>query len=398
MIDLKELNENQNQAVTRTSGYTLILAGAGTGKTRVLTYRIGYLIERKAYPGSIFAFTFTNKAANEMKVRLKYLNINTNGLTVSTFHSFCFGYLSVLAPYLGYKEFFIVIDDDDKLKVIRKIINENNIELIDTEVAKIISAIKNHTKYPLKSLKESFIINYVFHRYQEILKSYNKMDLDDLVYQFYKLLRQEKYFLEHLQKTCQYILVDECQDINNIQYEILLMLAKKHNNLFLVGDQDQCIYAFRGSNIENINHFINEKMAKVIKLEENYRSNKNILEVANALISNNKMRLDKKLYTTNRDQKFQVIRSDLASDKDEAIYVAKLIQKLIILDYNYSDIAVLYRNHFISTNFEKEFMRMNIPYHIFGSFPFFKHKEIKTLIFYYQFLNNNDDDQALREI
>ena len=220
-----------------------------------------------------------------------------------------------------------------------------------------------------------------------------------LLYHFHTLIyQQENYFLEHLQKICQYILVDECQDINNIQYKILLMLTKKHNNLFLVGDQDQCIYAFRGSNIENINHFIDVKMARVIKLEENYRSNENILEVANALIRNNKIRLDKILYTTNRTQKFQVIRANLATDKDEAIYVTKLIKKLITLDYKYSDIVVLYRNHFISTSFEKEFMKINIPYHVYGSFPFFKHKEIKTLIFYYQFLNNNHDDLALREI
>ncbi len=392
-----KLNEKQQEAVNSISGNILVIAGAGTGKTRVLICRIVNLIKHGINPYNIFAFTFTNKAANEMKERLKEI-IDVKNLVVSTFHSFCYSLLAGFYQYIDYKERFTIIDDEDKLKIIRKLIQDNNLDIVDVDAVEAIAAVKNFNKYNFRDLKQSYTINYIFHLYQKILKQSCKMDLDDLLYQFYNLVKNERFILEHLQDICEHILVDECQDINNIQYEILQLLSKQHQNLFLVGDQDQCIYTFRGSNIENINHFIEIKNAKVIKLEENYRSNKNILEVANNLIRSNVKRLDKNLFTNNIQNNFKVIYANLDTSYDEAIYVSKLIQKLTSTNYLYSDICILYRSNFISSSFEKEFIKSKIPYQVFGSYPFFKHKEIKTLIYYYQFLNNNHDDIALNEI
>ncbi len=397
MINLNALNEKQQEAVNTLHKNVLVLAGAGTGKTKVLIYRIANLLNQGVLPKNICAFTFTNKAANEMKERLKQL-VNIDNIEISTFHSFCFSYLVEFKEYVGYEKGFSLIDDEDKIKIIRNIINEDKLDIIDSEVVQAISAVKNHNIFINKNLKQSIIINYIFHKYENILLRSLKMDLDDLLYKFYKLLLNQNFIKIHLQQISQYILVDECQDTNKIQYEIIMLLSQIHNNVFLVGDNDQCIYTFRGSNLDNINNFIEAKKAQVIKLEENYRSNQNILEIANSLIKHNHHLLHKNLYTTRKTREFQAIYSNLETSTDEAIYTTRLINKLIEAGYLYNDIAILYRNNFVSPTFEKELIKQKIPYQTFGSYPFFKHKEIKTIFYYYQLLFNNDDDLAFTEI
>ncbi|MBU1143187.1 MAG: ATP-dependent helicase [Firmicutes bacterium] len=332
-----------------------------------------------------------------MKYRIKKFNEKADEISISTFHSFCYGYLYDFAPYVGYEMKFGIIDDDDKLKIIRNIIKEHELDILDADAIKTISNVKNHTDTTYTSIDQAVKMNFIFHEYQAIILKNNKMDLDDLMYQFKNLLANYEALKEFLQEACEYILVDECQDTNVIQYEILEIISKKHNNLFMVGDQDQCIYTFRGSNLDNIKHFIETKQPKIIKLEENYRSNANILNVANNLIKNNNKRLDKTLYTNQFSKNYQVIYAPLENSYEEARYIANLIIKLSDAGYLYQDIAVLYRNHAISNSFEKELIRQKIPYKIIGSYPFFKHKEIKTISNYYYFLNNKDD-LSLNEI
>lgn len=394
---MDKLNKNQLEAVNSITGNTLVLAGAGTGKTRVLINRIINLIENGVNPENIFAFTFTNKAANEMKYRIKKVNDKAGKVHISTFHSFCYSHLYDFSEYIGYPKKFNIIDDDDRLKIVKEIIEENNLSILDITVLKTISNIKNHTETEYENINQAVKINFIFHEYQRILLKNYKMDLDDLLYQFQKLMINNPSLKEFLQESAEYILVDECQDTNLIQYEILEMLSKVNNNLFMVGDQDQCIYTFRGSHLANIKTFIDNKNPRIIKLEQNYRSNENILNVANHLIQNNQQRIDKRLYSSGYYKNYQVIYADLDNGFEEATYIAKLITKLTDAGYLYKDIAILYRNHQISNGIEKEMLKNRLPYQLVGGYPFFKHKEIKTIIKYYHFLQNKDD-LSLKEI
>src|SRR5690554_4248829 len=388
---MDKLNNKQYVAVTDNSKNTLVLAGAGTGKTRVLINRIIHLLNQGVNPNNILAFTFTNKATNEMKYRISKSNKNFDGITISTFHSYCFSYLVELPEYIGYEKGFNIIDDNEKLKIIKKIILDNKLNILDRDAMKYISNIKNHTEINYENINEAMITNFIFYEYQKTLINNQKMDLDDLQYYFLKLLKTNAGLAEAIQNTSEYILVDEFQDTNVIQYEILDILSKKHNNLFLVGDQDQCIYTFRGSNLSNIDNFIENKNPKIITLETNYRSNKHILNVANDLIKSNVGRIEKKLYPTKYARDYQVIYSELASDYDEAKYISTLILKLLEKDYKENDICILFRSHNISSKIETEFLRAKIPFHLLGRNKFFDHIEIKTLINYYFFLENKDD-------
>lgn len=393
---MEQLNNKQIEVIN-SSGPVLCIAGAGTGKTRVLTYKIYDLIKKGINPKDIYAFTFTNKAASEMKYRVaKLLNTSTE-VTISTFHSFFFRELNMMADMIGFEYPISIIDSEDELKIIREIIKENDLNLLDSDTLKYISNIKNHITNKFKNTKEQDDTFLVFHKLQKKLMEYNRMDFDDILYYYYELLNKNEYYLRSMQEYFQYILIDEGQDMNLIQYEILSKLSLDSKLFLIVGDIDQCIYTFRGSNYQLIKRFQEEYKAKLIILEENYRCTKNILEAANNLIQNNYDRFDKNLFTNN-DTSFKVHHFLAKTDKDESIYAINLIKKLLENGYKYSDIAILYRNNSLANNLEKELLNINIPYQLFGSYPFFSHKEIKCLINHYLWLINKDDSLALSMI
>lgn len=393
-MNLESLNEKQIEAIKCTKN-VLVVAGAGTGKTRVLTNKIASLIINKVKQEEIFAFTFTNKAASEMKSRVAKIILNLPKCNISTFHSFFFQELNMNAKTIGFDYPIAIIDKDDEMKIIRKIINENNLDIKDTDCYKYISNIKNHIENKYKNLNESLNVSLIFKELQQALKQINRMDFDDILYYYHQLINIDLDYLNDLIKQMKYILIDEAQDMNQIQYEIIKSLAKKSKLFFLVGDQDQCIYTFRGSNLETINNFITEYNPSIILLEENYRSNGRILECANKVIKNNLQRIDKNLYTLNKTNDYQVIYRGFHTANEEANFIANLIIKLKELNYKNEEIAILYRNNMISNIIEKELINKNIPFTIYGSYPFFMHKEIKSLINHYLFVSNPHDDLAL---
>lgn len=393
-MNLESLNEKQIEAIKCTKN-VLVVAGAGTGKTRVLTNKIASLIINKVKQEEIFAFTFTNKAANEMKSRVAKIILNLPKCNISTFHSFFFQELNMNAKTIGFDYPIAIIDQYDEMKIIRKIINENNLDIKDTDCYKYISNIKNHIENKYKNLNESLNVSLIFKELQQALKQINRMDFDDILYYYHQLINVDLDYFNDLIKQMKYILIDEAQDMNQIQYEIIKSLAKKSKLFFLVGDQDQCIYTFRGSNLETINNFITEYSPSIILLEENYRSNGRILECANKVIKNNLQRIDKNLYTLNKTNDYQIIYRGFHTANEEANFIANLIIKLKELNYKNEEIAILYRNNMISNIIEKELINKNIPFSIYGSYPFFMHKEIKSLINHYLFVNNPHDDLAL---
>ncbi len=270
MLDLTSLNERQKEAVL-SKKHTLVVASAGTGKTRVLTLHLCHLLEQKVNAKNIYAFTFTNKAAKEMTTRIAKIRGSFIDSTISTFHSYYYSIINTFANHIGFDDPVAIIDEDERLGILKDIIKELKIQILDKNIKKRISDIKNHTPYIVDSLKEQLQILLVFKKYQERLKKCNRMDFDDLQYYMLDLL-QKKDFQEIVAEDIEYILVDEAQDVNNIQFEILLLLSKYAKQVFMVGDQDQCIYTFRGSNFENMNYFVRHFKAKTIILEENYRS------------------------------------------------------------------------------------------------------------------------------
>lgn len=396
-MNLETLNDKQKQAVLE-KGNVLVIAGAGTGKTRVLTSRIAYYIKQGINQENIFAFTFTNKAASEMKSRLAKLLNNVPRCNISTFHSFFFQELNMNALLIGFEYPISIIDSDDELKIIRKIIEEENLDLKDSEVLRYISNIKNHIINDYKNLEESISVGLVFNKLQEELKKINRMDFDDILYYYDKLIDSDPEYLQEEREEFKYVLIDESQDMNQIQYEIISKLCKKSKSLFLVGDQDQCIYAFRGSNLEIINRFLLDFKAKTIILEENYRSTKNILESANKLIKFNNLRIDKNLFTSNEEENHKIFYRGFHTSHEEANYIANLVVRLKEVGYQDKDICILYRNNMISNPIEKELIKKNLSFTTYGSYPFFMHKEIKSLINHYRFCFNLNDDLALEMI
>ncbi|CAB1262351.1 DNA helicase PcrA [Clostridium sp. MT-14] len=411
-MDLKNLlNREQYEAVAAVDGPLLILAGAGSGKTRVLTYRVAHMIkDLNIYPSKILAITFTNKAAGEMKDRIKELvGDEVEGMWISTFHSSCVRILRREIDKLGYNKNFAIYDSYDQKVLIKQCMEELNIndkDITDREIINKISGQKDILVSPEQFKRENegnFRINKiadVYLLYQKKLKDNNALDFDDLIYKTVQLFKEHPDVLEFYQRKFEYIMVDEYQDTNRSQYEFVKLLAQGHKNICVVGDDDQCIYAWRGADVRNILDFEQDyPNAKVIKLEQNYRSKGNILKAANDVISNNSNRKKKVLRTESENgDKIKLYRA--YSDLEEGRYVAFKIRDMVNRDEKrqYKDFAVLYRTNAQSRIFEDAFMKSNIPYRIIGGLKFYDRKEIKDIMAYLKFINNPLDDISLRRI
>lgn len=403
------LNKPQREAVLHTDGPLLILAGAGSGKTRVLTHRIAYLIdERGVNPWNILAITFTNKAAEEMRQRVDSLvSFGAESIWVSTFHSACVRILRRFIDRLGYDNRFTIYDTDDQKTLMKEVCRKVD---IDTKVYKernllaAVSSAKNEMILP-----DEFELNAggdfgqlkiakVYREYEAQLKANNALDFDDLLVKTVQLLETQPDVLEYYQERFRYIMVDEYQDTNTVQFRLVRLLAGKYRNLCVVGDDDQSIYKFRGANIRNILDFEHEfPDAHVVRLEQNYRSTGNILNAANGVIRNNRNRKEKTLWTDNGDgEKIQLRQFDTAFD--EAEYIAEDIKKEVQEGASYNDSAVLYRTNAQSRLFEEKFIAMNIPYKIVGGINFYARREIKDLLAYLKTVDNGQDDLAVRRI
>ncbi|MGL5124680.1 MAG: ATP-dependent helicase [Fusobacteriaceae bacterium] len=408
MSILNGLNTPQREAAAAINGPVLILAGAGSGKTRTITYRIAHMVlECGISPYKILAVTFTNKAAKEMKERVERL-IGEDGrkATVSTFHSFGIRVLRIYADKIGYDSNFTIFDSDDQKRVIRGILKELVVmdkKLGDSYLASVISKLKENSITHEEYLKEnSFqtnakIIAEVYKRYSIILKTNNGMDFSDILTNTYELLKNPE-ILERISEKYQYIMVDEYQDTNDIQYKIINTIAKKYGNLCVVGDENQSIYGFRGADISNILNFEKDYSgAKVIKLEENYRSTQSILEAANSVIKNNKTSRDKKLWTKKLEGE-KITLQQLRDGRAEAEYVVEKIKELKNQNRPLKDFTVLYRTNAQSRNFEEAFLKHNIKYKVFGGMQFYQRAEIKDLLAYLAFINNPKDSISLTRI
>ena len=403
-MNIDNLNDKQKEAVLYINGPMLVLAGAGSGKTKVLTNRIANLIDNGISPANILAITFTNKAAKEMKDRVfNLIGNDAYMIQISTFHSLGLKILKENYEKLGYDKNFVVIDSDDALTVIKKIMKDMNLSPQYYNAKNIRNKISS-AKNELMDLQSFANLEYdknivkVYEKYLEKLKLNNSVDFDDLLILPIRLFREYPSVLESYQERYKYILIDEYQDTNECQYIFSKMLAKKYKNIFVVGDNDQAIYAFRGANYKNILNFEKDYPdCKTILLEENYRSTKTILNAANSVIKNNKLRKDKNLWSNNEEgELIKYIRTD--GEKEEADYVAKEIKNLINEGVNPVDIAVLYRTNAQSRVMEEACLKNNIPYKIIGSFYFYNRKEIKDLICYLRLINNYKDDVSLLRV
>ena len=404
---INSLNPEQKKAVLTTEGPLLILAGAGSGKTRVLTHRIAYLIEQGVRPYNILAITFTNKAAREMKERVCAITPEGDDVWVSTFHSSCVRILRREADKMGYDSRFSIYDADDSERLIREILKGMNISdkvLKPSSVLAEISAQKDKLigpeKYAKLTEKDFRLkkISDIYTAYQKHLKSNNAMDFDDLIYVCTELFRTRPDVLEKWQDRFRYILVDEYQDTNASQYRLVSMLAQKYGNLCVVGDDDQSIYGWRGADIRNILDFEKDfKDTVVIRLEQNYRSGANILNAANAVIKNNVMRKTKTLRTAagaGNMLHFYRARSDI----EESAFIAEKIAEGVSHGGRYSDYAILYRNNSLSRVLEEGLIRAGIPYRLFGGVRFYGRREIMDILSYLKAICNPGDDMPIRRI
>ncbi|MBR3173087.1 MAG: UvrD-helicase domain-containing protein [Eubacterium sp.] len=404
------LNDMQELAVYHTDGPLLILAGAGSGKTRVLTHRVAYLIKEKGVePYQIMAITFTNKAADEMRERIdKLVGFGADQVWVSTFHSACVKILRRFADQVGYKNDFTIYDADDQKKVMRDIIKMMN---LDTKLFKEKGVVAKISDFKNKLMTVSDVrdiathdfkertISQIYEEYQRILKKSNAMDFDDLIMKTVELFQKHPEVLEMYQERLKYIMVDEYQDTNMAQFKFVQLLASKYQNICVVGDDDQSIYKFRGADIGNIlsfeNHFEN---ARVVKLEQNYRSTKNILDAANAVIKNNEGRKDKTLWCDeDRGDKIEVYQAE--DGFAEAEMVADTIKEEVDngrADYN--DYAILYRTNAQSRALEEKLMMKNIPYKIIGGQNFYQRREIKDILAYLRIIANPTDDLSVERV
>ncbi len=409
MATYDTLNEMQYEAVTHTEGALLVIAGAGSGKTRVLTHRTAYLIEERGVnPWNIMAITFTNKAAAEMRERIDAMvGYGSESIWVTTFHSTCVRILRRFADHIGYETSFTIYDADDQKQVMKDVCRRLE---IDTKIYKekmflnAISASKDALVDPIEfslGAAGDFAKQrqaQVYREYQAALKKNNAMDFDDLIMKTVELFRANPDVLDYYQERFKYIMVDEYQDTNTAQFELVRLLAQKYGNLCVVGDDDQSIYKFRGANIRNILNFEQYfPNAAVIKLEQNYRSTQNILNAANSVIANNVGRKAKALWTDQAaGEKIHFRQFDTAYD--EAEYVARDIEKQIRAGKSYSDCAVLYRTNAQSRMFEERFVAENIPYKLVGGVNFYARREIKDLLAYLKTIDNAKDDLAVKRI
>ena len=406
----KNLNLKQKEAVVTTEGPLLIIAGAGSGKTTTMTRRIAYLIgEKGVRPYNILAVTFTNKAANEMKERIESIAGPTPGMWVMTFHAMCLRILRAHADKIGYGRDFTIYDTSDQKTVIKQSLADLEISdkfLAVNYVMAIISDCKNKGIEPdafIKSKENGFepkasAAGDVYKKYAEKLKKNNAMDFDDLLVNTVKLFKEFPDVLDSYSQRFHYIMIDEYQDTNTIQYELVYNLAKAHKNICAVGDEDQCIYQWRGADIRNILSFEDDfPGAKLIKLEQNYRSSANIIAGANSVIKNNSERKGKTLWT-DKEEGEKIGVYNFASDKDEAFHIGREIHKLRDKGCRYKDIAILYRTHAQSRIFEEAFSRQDINYRVIGGTRFYDRKEIKDMISYLRLVQNQSDNLALKRV
>ena len=403
------LNEPQREAVFHTDGPLLILAGAGSGKTRVLTHRIAYLIEERGVnPWHILAITFTNKAAGEMRQRVDDLvGFGSESVWVSTFHSACVRILRRFIDRLGYDNRFTIYDTDDQKTLMKEVCRKVDIDtkkFKERMLLSVISSAKNEMILP-----EEFEMNAggdfsqqkiarAYREYEAQLKANNALDFDDLLVKTVQLLETQPDVRENYQERFRYIMVDEYQDTNTVQFRLVSLLAGKYRNLCVVGDDDQSIYKFRGANIRNILDFEKEfPDARVIKLEQNYRSTGNILNAANHVIRNNKGRKEKTLWTAKGEgDKIRLRQFDTAYD--EAEFIAEDVKEEVREGASYKDHAVLYRTNAQSRLLEEKFVAMSIPYKIVGGINFYARREIKDILAYLKTIDNGMDDLAVRRI
>ena len=406
MYDISQLSEIQKQIVLDTDGYILVSAGAGSGKTRLLTHRVAYLIKDKGVdPRNILAITFTNKATNEMKERIQDMT-NSCDVWISTFHSMCARILRQNISCLeGFNRYFTIYDESDKEKLIKQLCKMDNVHKdIVSSISSNISSAKNMGMEPeeyakLPSYDKSWkTICDIYAKYDAELKKNNALDFDDLLMKTLKLLRHNERVKSYYQNLFHYILVDEFQDTNTVQYLILKELVGVHNNLFVVGDEDQSIYSWRGANIENIRNFIKDfSNVKVYKLEQNYRSTQNILNCANKLIAHNESRIEKTLFTENGAGEEVTCRT-CRDEKDEGDWVVRKISDLHYSGINYGDIGILMRINSTSRIFEEKLLNYNIPYRISGGLKFYDRMEIKNVLAYLTIIVNDKDNIALERI
>lgn len=408
IMNLDYLNDRQKEAVLYGDGPLLILAGAGSGKTSVLTKRVAYLIkERNISPSNIVAITFTNKAAKEMKERIiKEVGKEGYDIQISTFHSFGLRIIRENYEKLGYEKNFTIIDSDDSLTVVKKILKDMGIDstrfnpkFIKNQISSCKNEMVTPEKYQNLVNDELSDITYkVYKRYQDTLLRNNSLDFDDLLIKPIELFNKYKEVLENYQELFKYVFIDEYQDTNEAQYILSKMISAKYKNICVVGDDAQSIYSWRGANFKNILNFEKDyKNAKVILLEQNYRSTKTILNAANSVIKNNINKKDKNLWTDNGvGEKIKYVRTN--DEKDEASYVTREIRNLVNNGVSLDDIAVLYRTNAQSRTIEEGFLNSNIPYRIVGAFAFYSRKEIKDLLAYLKLIYNTKDDVSLMRI
>ena len=398
---LNNLNNEQRIPASVTEGAVLVTAGAGSGKTRMLTHRIAHLIcDLGVNPYNILAITFTNKAANEMKERLEKMIGKIDGMWVSTFHAMCSKILRMYADVLGYTKSFTIYGDAEKERLIKRLLSDKDSNVEPTTISWHISNAKNHLLSPndyaeqIVYERRAGVINAVYSEYEKEMKRCNALDFDDLLCKTYELFLKHPEICEIFQNKFKYIHVDEFQDTNEAQYKIVKLLAQKFGNIFVVGDEDQCIYSWRGAEAENVVNFTKDfANCQVFKLEQNYRSTKKIIERANLLISRNQNRLSKKLWTENGDGP-RVEEFSCYNDLEEAEYVCQTIKSLMDYGYNYRDFAVLMRVNALSRVLEEKLITYGIPYKVYGGFKFFERKEIKDTIAYLRVIANPSDDDA----
>lgn len=401
---LKNLNSEQLAPASIVDGAILVTAGAGSGKTRMLTHRIAHMTgECGIAPYNILAITFTNKSANEMKIRLDKMIENTDGMWICTFHAMCSRILRVNAHLLGYTKSFSIYGDTEKNRLIKRIIENIETQINVETFAWHISNAKNNLLVPseyskyIRDAKKCEIITSVYEKYEELMKKANALDFDDLLFKTYELFVKFPDCLDYYQEKFRYIFIDEFQDTNIAQYELIKLLASKYKNICAVGDEDQCIYSWRGAQVSNVKQFTKDfANCQVFKLEQNYRSTKNILALANKLIKNNTERIEKNLWTENSDGE-EISVKQTYNDIEEAEFVAQKIASMAKYGEKFNNFAILMRVNSLSRIIEEKLLTYNIPYRVYGGFKFFERKEIKdTLSYLYLISNPNDSEATLR--
>ncbi len=405
---LEGLNDRQYEAVTNIQGPMLVIAGAGSGKTKVLTHRIAYILqEKEVKPWNILAITFTNKAANEMKERIfKVVGPETNDIWIGTFHSICVRILRKHIDKIGYTSNFNIYDTNDTKVLIKECIKELNLDIkmyseksVQSAISKAKSNMIDSSKYAItaKTFREQKIAE-IYEMYQKKLKQNNGVDFDDIILCTIDILQNNAEVLEYYQEKFKYILVDEYQDTNKPQFILINLLSKKYNNIFVVGDNDQSIYAFRGADISNILNFEKDYPgAKTVKLEQNYRSTQQILDVANCVIKNNEAKISKVLWCDKKDG-IKPVHNPVENQFKEAQFIADTINELIRKGETYNDNAILYRTNAQSRIIEEIFLKERIPYKVIGGMKFYDRKEIKDIIAYLRVIENPSDSVSLRRI